>query len=171
MNRDHTGGKKLAVRKIVEYPADILEIECKPVMQFDKKLIKILNDMYDTMIEFDGVGLAAPQIGLDMKVAIVDIDDENGTIEIINPEILEVSGEQTGPEGCLSFPNLFGEVTRPFYVKIKAQDRKGKFYTFEAEDFLARAILHEIDHLNGVLFTSKVTRYLEAEELEGLGEE
>jgi peptide deformylase len=168
LDRDHTGGSKLAVRKIIEYPAEILEVQCKPVTQFDKKLIKILNDMYDTMIEFDGVGLAAPQIGLDIQAAIVDIDDETGTIEMMNPEILEVSGEQTGPEGCLSFPNLFGEVSRPFYVKIKAQDRKGKFYTFEAEDFLARAILHEIDHLHGVLFTSKVTRYLEEEELEGL---
>ncbi|KQL19042.1 peptide deformylase [Cytobacillus solani] len=158
----------MAVRKIVEFPAEILEVQCKPVTQFDKKQAKILNDMYDTMIEFDGVGLAAPQIGLDMQAAIVDIDDENGTIEMMNPEILEVSGEQTGPEGCLSFPNLFGEVSRPYYVKIKAQDRKGKFFTFEAEDFLARAILHEIDHLHGVLFTSKVTRYLDKEELEGL---
>lgn len=170
MDRDHTGGRKLSVRKIVEYPAEILEVQCKPVTQFDKKLAKILNDMYDTMIEFDGVGLAAPQIGLDMQAAIVDIDDENGTIEMMNPEILEVSGEQTGPEGCLSFPNLFGEVSRPLYVKIKAQDRKGKFYTFEAEDFLARAILHEIDHLHGVLFTSKVIRYLDEEELKGLEE-
>ena len=124
--------------------------------------------MYDTMIEFDGVGLAAPQIDLDIQVAIVDIDDESGTIEMINPEILETKGEQVGPEGCLSFPDLFGEVNRPQYVKIKAQDRKGKFYTLEAEDFLARAILHEIDHLHGVLFTSKVLRYLEEDELEGL---
>lgn len=135
---------------------------------FDKKLGKLLNDMYDTMIEFDGVGLAAPQIGLSRQIAIVDIDDEFGTIEIINPEILETNGEQTGPEGCLSFPGLYGEVTRPEYVKIKAQDRKGKYFTLEAEDFLARAILHEIDHLHGVLFTSKVTRYLNEEELEGL---
>ncbi|QED47488.1 peptide deformylase [Cytobacillus dafuensis] len=157
----------MSVRKIVTYPADILEIECKPVKIFDKKLTKILNDMYDTMIEFDGVGLAAPQIGLDQQVAIVDIDDEHGTIEMINPEILETSGEQIGPEGCLSFPGLYGEVNRPYYVKIKAQDRKGKFYIFEAEDFLARAILHEIDHLHGILFTSKVSRYLEESEMEG----
>ncbi len=128
----------------------------------------MLNDMYDTMLEFDGVGLAAPQIGQKLQIAIVDIDDEFGTIEMINPEILETDGEQTGPEGCLSFPGLYGEVTRPEYVKIKAQDRKGKFFTLEAEDFLARAILHEFDHLHGVLFTSKVTRYLNEEELEGL---
>jgi peptide deformylase len=166
--KKHTGGNRLSVRKIITYPAEILEVECKPVTQFDKKLVKILDDMYDTMIEFDGVGLAAPQIGLDMQVAIVDIDDDHGTIEMINPEILETKGEQVGPEGCLSFPNLYGEVVRPNYVKIKAQNRKGKHYTFEAEEFLARAILHEIDHLHGVLFTSKVTRYLKEEELEGL---
>lgn len=158
----------MSVKKIVTYPAEILEAECEPVKVFDKKLGKLLNDMYDTMLEFDGVGLAAPQIGQKLQIAIVDIDDEFGTIEMINPEILETDGEQTGPEGCLSFPGLYGEVTRPEYVKIKAQDRKGKFFILEAEDFLARAILHEIDHLHGVLFTSKVTRYLNEEELEGL---
>jgi peptide deformylase len=152
------------------YPADILETQCQSVRVFDKKLGKLLNDMYDTMIEFDGVGLAAPQIGIDQQIAIVDIGDDIGTIELINPEILESSGEQTGPEGCLSFPDLYGEVTRPNWVKIRAQDRKGKFYTLEAEEFLARAIVHEIDHLNGILFTSKVTRYLTDEELEGVEE-
>jgi peptide deformylase len=160
----------LAIRKLVTYPADILEIQCHQVRVFDKKLAKLLNDMYDTMIEFDGVGLAAPQIGIDQQIAIVDIGDDDGTIELINPEILESSGEQTGPEGCLSFPDLYGEVTRPNWVKVRAQDRKGKFYTLEAEEFLARAIVHEIDHLNGILFTTKVTRYLTDEELKG-GEE
>jgi peptide deformylase len=165
---DKNGGNVLAVKKIVTYPDEILEAVCEPVKVFDKKLGKLLNDMYDTMLEFDGVGLAAPQIGQKLQIAIVDIDDEFGTIEMINPEILETNGDQTGPEGCLSFPGLYGEVTRPGYVKVKAQDRKGKFFTLEAEDFLARAILHEIDHLHGVLFTSKVTRYLNEEELEGL---
>lgn len=161
----------MAVRKIVNYPADILEQECEVVNVFDKKLAKLLDDMYDTMIEFDGVGLAAPQIDINKQIAIVDIDDEHGTIEMINPVILETSGEQTGPEGCLSFPGLYGEVKRPYYVKIKAQNRKGKTYEFEAEEFLARAILHEIDHLHGVLFTSKVSRYLEEAELEELNQE
>lgn len=122
--------------------------------------------MYDTMIEFDGVGLAAPQIGVDEQIAVVDIEDGSGTIELINPEILETSGEQTGVEGCLSFPGLYGEVTRPYYVKVKAQDRKGKFFTIKAEDYLARAIQHEIDHLHGVLFTSKVSKYISEKELE-----
>ncbi len=158
----------MPILKVINYPAEILEQTCKPVNKFDRKLAKILDNMYDTMIEFDGVGLAAPQIGLDARIAIVDIDDELGTIEMINPVILETSGEQTGPEGCLSFPGLFGEVTRPNFVKIEAFDRKGRKYTLEAEEFLARAIQHEIDHLDGILFTTKVTRYLEDEELKGV---
>lgn len=158
----------MTIRKIVNYPAEILEQPCKPVTKFDRKLGKLLDDMYDTMIQYDGVGLAAPQIGLGERIAIVDIDDEHGTIELINPKLLESSGEQTGPEGCLSFPGLFGEVTRANYIKIEALNRKGKKYTFEAEGFLARAIQHEMDHLDGVLFTSKVIRYLEEEELKGV---
>lgn len=156
----------MTVRRIIKYPADILEQECEPVTKFDKKLGKLLNDMYDTMMEFDGVGLAAPQIGIMKQIAVVDIDDKSGTIEMINPEILETDGEQTGVEGCLSFPGIFGEVTRPFYVKVKAKNRKGKTFIVEAEDYLARAIQHEIDHLHGVLFTSKVSRYVTEEELE-----
>lgn len=161
----------MAIRKIVIHPADILEQTCTEVVKFDRKLAKILDDMYDTMIEYDGVGLAAPQIGLDERIAIVDIDDEQGTIEMINPRILKTSGEQTGPEGCLSFPGLFGEVTRPDFVKVEAFDRKGRKYALEAEGFLARAIQHEIDHLDGILFTTKVTRYLEEDELKGVESE
>ena len=161
----------MAIRKIVIHPADILEKSCKAVVSFDKKLARILDDMYDTMIEFDGVGLAAPQIGLDARIASVDIDDEHGTIEMINPRVIETAGEQTDPEGCLSFPGLYGEVTRPNYVKIGAFDRKGREYTLEAEGFLARAVQHEIDHLDGILFTTKVSRYLEDEELKGVESE
>ena len=158
----------MAIRKIVMYPAEVLEKKCRAVEKFDKKLLKLLDDMYDTMIEYDGVGLAAPQIGIDERIAIVDIDNELGTIEMINPHIIKTSGEQNGPEGCLSFPNLFGEVKRPNYVMIEAYNRKGKKYTLEAEEFLARAILHEIDHLDGILFTTKVSRYLEEDELKGV---
>ncbi len=150
------------------YPDEILEKECQEVKKFDKKLAKLLDDMYDTMIEYDGVGLAAPQIGIDARIAVVDIDDEAGKIEMVNPRILAASGEQTGPEGCLSFPGLFGEVMRPYYVKIEAFNRKGRKYTLEAEDFLARAIQHEMDHLDGVLFTTKVLRYLTDDELKGV---
>ncbi|MDM5327994.1 peptide deformylase [Neobacillus sp. CF12] len=158
----------MAIQKIVTYPAEVLEKKCRPVVKFDRMLAKLLDDMYDTMIEYDGVGLAAPQIGIDQRIAIVDIDNELGTIEMINPHIIKTSGEQSGPEGCLSFPDLFGEVTRPNYVMIEAYNRKGKKYTLEAEEFLARAILHELDHLDGILFTTKVTRYLEEDELKGV---
>ncbi|MFN2746176.1 MULTISPECIES: peptide deformylase [Bacillus] len=156
----------MAVKPIVTYPAEVLETPAEPVAAFDKSLKKLLDNMYDTMLELDGVGLAAPQIGVSKRAAVVDIGDETGRIELINPEIIEERGEQTGPEGCLSFPGLYGEVTRSDYVKVKACDRRGKPFTIEAEGFLARALLHEIDHLDGVLFTSKVTRYIEAEELE-----
>jgi len=157
----------LGIKKIVMYPAEILEQKCSEVTKFDRKLGKLLDDMYETMIEFDGVGLAAPQIGVSERIAIVDIDDESGTIEMINPRIIETSGDQIGPEGCLSFPGLYGEVSRPYYVKIEAYNRKGKKFTLEAEAFLARAIQHEMDHLDGILFTSKVSRYLEEDELKG----
>ncbi|RIW36360.1 peptide deformylase [Bacillus salacetis] len=156
----------MAILPIVTYPNEILEIECRKVTVFDKKLRSFLDDMYDTMIAADGVGLAAPQVGRDLSAAIVDIGDETGTIEMINPEVLEVKGEQTDLEGCLSFPNLYGEVSRPEYVKAAFQDRKGRNLIIEAEGFLARAILHEIDHLHGVLFTAKVIRYIEEDELE-----
>ena len=164
------GGMKMTVKKIVMYPAEVLEKPCKPVTVFNQKLKKLINDMYDTMIEFDGVGLAAPQVGVDEQIAIVDIDDGTGMIELINPEILETKGEQTDVEGCLSFPGLYGEVTRPYYVKVKAMNRKGKTNIIEAEGYLARAIQHEIDHLHGVLFTSKVTNYIKEEELQEVEE-
>ncbi|UTI40498.1 peptide deformylase [Niallia sp. RD1] len=158
----------MAVKQIVMFPDPVLETPCEEVTVFDKKLAKLLNDMYETMIEFDGVGLAAPQIGISKQIAVVDIDDEMGTLELINPRLLEINGSQVGPEGCLSFPGLFGDVERPFSIKVEARNRKGKKYIIEAEEYLARAILHEMDHLDGVLFTSKVIRYLEEDELEGV---
>ncbi|KMY53568.1 MULTISPECIES: peptide deformylase [Bacillaceae] len=156
----------MAQLPIVYYPDAILEKKCEPVTQFDKKLKKLVKDMYETMIAADGVGLAAPQIGKDMQLAIVDIEDDHGLITLINPVIEEAKGSDTDIEGCLSFPGLYGHVTRPSFVKVKAQDVKGRFFTLKAEGFLARAIQHEIDHLHGVLFTSKVERYIPKEELE-----
>jgi peptide deformylase len=157
----------VAVLPIVKHPDKILETPCKKVEMFDRKLAKLLDDMYDTMIDADGVGLAAPQIGQNIRVAIVDVDDESGTFELINPIMLSSRGTDRDVEGCLSFPNLYGEVERPSYVKIQAQDRNGRTYILEAEDYLARAIQHEMDHLEGILFTSKVVRYISEEELEG----
>ncbi|MEK5522600.1 peptide deformylase [Heyndrickxia sporothermodurans] len=161
----------MAILTIVKHPADILEKECEPVTQFDKKLKVLLNDMYETMLSADGVGLAAPQIGIDQQIAVVDIGDDTGRLNLINPVIIEKSGEQTDVEGCLSFPGLYGTVSRPFYVKVQAQDVKGRTFYIEAEDYLARAIQHEIDHLHGVLFTTKVLKYIDEEELEGYEEE
>lgn len=161
----------MAILPIVLFPDKILEQKCAKVTSFDKNLAKLLNNMHETMLEADGVGLAAPQVGVKKQIAVVDIGNDEEIIEIINPEILEASGEQTDPEGCLSFPGVYGEVTRPYKVKIRAQDRRGRTYELEAEDFLARAIQHEIDHLNGVLFTWKVIKYLTEEELERYGVE
>lgn len=157
----------MTIRKIVEHPDPVLETECKIVNTFDKNLKKLVQDMFDTMYDAEGVGLAAPQIGISEQIAVVDVGDEKGQIVLINPVVKKTSGSQTGPEGCLSFPGLFGEVERPFEVTVSAQDENGKEYTIKANDFLARAILHEIDHLHGILFTSKVIAYYENEELEG----
>lgn len=157
----------MTILKIVEHPHPVLETECEQVKTFDKKLKKLVKDMFETMYEAEGVGLAAPQIGIAEQIAVVDIGDDTGQLVLINPVIKKASGSQSGPEGCLSFPGLFGEVERPFEVTVTAQDVNGKEFTLKASDFLARAIQHEIDHLHGILFTSKVIEYYETEELEG----
>jgi peptide deformylase len=155
----------MAIKKIVLHPNPILTTKCEKVVTFDNKLKKLLNDMFDTMYEADGVGLAAPQIGISKQIAVIDTG-QSGKIELINPIIIEESGEQVGPEGCLSFPSLYGDVSRANVVKVEAQNRKGKTFTLTAEGFFARAVLHEIDHLQGVLFTEKVIRYYEEGELD-----
>ncbi|MFC0237668.1 peptide deformylase [Fictibacillus phosphorivorans] len=157
----------MTILKIVEHPHPVLETECEPVKTFDKNLKTLVKDMFETMYEAEGVGLAAPQVGIAEQIAIVDIGDDMGQLVLINPVIKKASGSQSGPEGCLSFPGLFGEVERPFEITVTAQDVSGKEFTLKANDFLARAIQHEIDHLHGILFTSKVIEYYETEELEG----
>ncbi|TDO10861.1 peptide deformylase [Bacillus subtilis] len=155
----------MAVKKVVTHPAEVLETPAETVTVFDKKVKKLLDDMYDTMLEMDGVGLAAPQIGILKRVAVVDIGDDSDRIDLVNPEILEKSGEQTGIEGCLSFPGVYGDVTRADYVKVRALNRQGKPFILEARGFLARAVQHEMDHLDGVLFTSKISKYYTEDEL------
>lgn len=130
----------------------ILRKKCKDVTVFDDKLFKLLDDLADTMYEYEGVGLAAPQVGILKNVAVIDVRDSNGLIELINPKIVETFGRQTGKEGCLSFPNLMGDVTRPKRVLVKAFNRSGEEFILTGENLLARALCHEIDHLNGVLF-------------------
>lgn len=161
----------MAIRTIITHPNEILTTKCREVEVFDEKLATLLDDMYDTMIASDGIGIAAPQVGETIQVAIVDLGEGQEVIEMVNPEVVEIGGSEIEVEGCLSFPDIYGEVERPFYVKVEAQDRDGALYELEAEDYEARAILHEIDHLHGVLFTTKVIRYVDLEELENEEEE
>lgn len=146
----------MALRRVTKMGEPVLRKVCKPVTKFDEKLAQLLDDMADTMYEADGVGLAAPQVGMLKRAVIVDVGD--GIIELINPEIIETSGEQTDIEGCLSVDNINEEVTRPYFVKVKAQDRNGNEFEIAGEELLARAFCHEIDHLNGILFVDRVKK-------------
>ena len=149
----------MAIREIREKGDEILYKKCKAVVKFDEKLHILLDDMYETMQSRDGVGLAAPQVGILKRAVVIDVGD--GKIELINPEIVEESGEQTGSEGCLSVPGVFGEVTRPNVVTVKAQDRDGKWFKITGKELLARAFCHEIEHLDGKLFLDRVNRFID----------
>ena len=151
----------MAIRTIRTQGDEILSKVCKPVVKFDKKLHILLDDMYDTMQKHEGVGLAAPQVGILRRAAVIDVGDER--IELINPEITETEGSQVDSEGCLSFPGIFGKVERPMKVKAKAQDRNGNRFEIEGEGLLARAICHECEHLDGKVFTARVTEYIDPE--------
>ena len=144
----------MAIRNILKMGEPLLNKKSKQVVDFNDRLHTLLDDMADTMYKEDGVGLAAPQVGVLRRAVVVDIGE--GLIELINPVIVETSGEQTDLEGCLSVVDYIGEVTRPNYVKVKAQDRFGKDIEVEGEGFLARAFCHEIDHLEGILFVERV---------------
>ncbi|PIC84416.1 peptide deformylase [Sporosarcina sp. P1] len=156
----------MTILKIIKHPSSILTTPCKEVTIFDDELGVLLDNMHETMMEHDGVGIAAPQIGKSIRVAIVDFDEGQDIIEMINPVVTATGGSEVEVEGCLSFPGLFGEVERPFHVRIEAQERNGKLYELEAEGYEARAILHEIDHLNGVLFDKKIQRVVDPSEFE-----
>lgn len=140
----------MAIRNIVIEGDEILTKKCRPVEKFDERLHELLDDMYDTMVKADGCGLAAPQIGILRRIAVIDVGD--GKIELVNPEIIARSGEQNLQEGCLSCPNQFGFTKRPAKIKVRAQDRTGEFFEYEATELLAVASCHEIDHLDGILF-------------------
>ncbi|MGH2317444.1 peptide deformylase [Planococcus sp. SE5232] len=156
----------MSIRMVVKHPNEVLETKCQPVTTFDKNLAVLLDDMHETMIESDGVGIAAPQVGVAVRAAIVDFREGQEPIEMINPELVLFEGAETDIEGCLSFPGIFGEVERYDHIKIKAQERDGSWYELEAEGYEARAIQHEMDHLDGILFTSKITKYVTQEELD-----
>ena len=144
----------MAIRKIRELGDDILRKRCKPVKEMTPKTKELIEDMIDTMYEADGVGLAAPQVGILKRIVVMDVGE--GPIVMINPEILETSGEQTGQEGCLSVPGKAGIVSRPNYVKARAYDIDMNEYEIEGEELLARCICHECDHLDGVIYVDKV---------------
>ena len=153
----------MGLRKILTDKDPALHKVCKPVEKFDQKLHKLLDDMRETLIDSNGVGLAAPQVGILRRVVLVDVGDE--IIELINPEMLETDGEQIGAEGCLSVPGKYGLVRRPNYAKVRAQDRNGDWYEYEGEELIARCFCHELDHLDGIIYTEVMDRFLTEEEL------
>lgn len=152
----------MAVREIVKDGDPCLTKVCRPVEKFDEKLAMLLDDMYETMQLADGVGLAAPQVGILRRICVIDIGE--GRIELINPKIVKKKGRQKEVEGCLSFPGLYGYTDRPKAVTVEALDRHGKPFTVSGEDLLARAFCHEIDHLDGISFKSHVVEYVDTEE-------
>ena len=145
----------MAIREVREMGDDVLEKQCKPVTKMTLRTKILIEDMLDTMYEKMGVGLAAPQVGILKQIVVIDVGE--GPIVLINPEIVETSGEQTGEEGCLSVPGMSGQVTRPNYVKVKALDMDMNEQIYEGEGLLARAFCHELDHLDGQLFIDIAT--------------
>ena len=144
----------MALRNIVKVGDDVLRKVCRTQLTFDQKLWDLLDDMSETMYKAEGVGLAAPQVGLLRRICVIDIGE--GLIELVNPVIVEKSGKQKGSEGCLSVPNRFEEVQRPNKVTVRAQNRNGENIVIKGEGFLARALCHEIDHLDGILYIDRI---------------
>ena len=161
----------MARRNILTKEDPALYKKCRPVTEFNSRLHQLLDDMKETLSQENGVGLAAPQVGV-LRRAVIVLEtnvpegEEEYMIELVNPEIIEASGEQFGAEGCLSVPEEYGMVRRPMHVKVRAQDRNGESFEVEGEGLTARCFCHEIDHLEGIIFTSKCERMLTKEELE-----
>ena len=154
----------LAIRNIVKEGDSVLTKVCRPVEKFDEKLEALIEDMYETMDNGGGVGLAAPQVGILRRIFVIDIGE--GRMEFVNPKIVKTSGVQESSEGCLSCPGEFGITKRPMYVTAVAQNRHGDQFTINAEGLLAKAICHENDHLDGILFKEHIIRMLEPNETE-----
>lgn len=159
----------MALRKILTADEPTLHKICKPVTKFDKKLHELLDDMAETLYDANGVGLAAPQVGILRRIVVIDTGEE--LVELINPEIMETSGEQDGVEGCLSVPGEYWLVKRPNYAKARAQDREGNWFELEGEELIARCICHECDHLDGHIYTEIAHHKLTDEELDALRSE
>ena len=160
----------MAIRNIVTSEDPVLRKKSRPVVNFDEKLWTLLDDMKETLKKADGAGLAAVQVGILRRAVIVDVGDGK-PLELINPEIVETSGEQEGQEGCLSLPGKWGVVRRPEFVRVRAQNRKGQWCMYKGEGLKARCFCHEIDHLDGIVFTDRAKRMLTDEELRRLNKE
>ncbi len=156
----------MALRKIVEQGEDCLNKVCRPVTEFNPRLHTLMDDLVETLAEAGGAGLAAPQVGVLRRACVVMDEETEEYIELVNPEIVAQSGEQTGPEGCLSVPGKWGLVTRPSYVRVRAQDRDGDWFEIEGEGLMARCYCHELEHLDGHLYTEHIDRFLTDEEVE-----
>lgn len=154
----------MAIRNIVKEGDPILTKVCRPVERFDEKLAALIEDMFETMEDGEGVGLAGPQVGILRRVFVIDIGD--GRLEFVNPKIIKTKGVQEGSEGCLSCPGEYGITKRPMYVTATAQNRHGDQFTINAEGLLAKAICHEYDHLDGILFKEHVIRKIDPSELD-----
>ncbi|OUN25212.1 peptide deformylase [Pseudoflavonifractor sp. An85] len=160
----------MSLRTILTQGDPALEKVCRPVEQFDQKLHDLLDDMKETLIDSNGVGLAAPQIGILRRVVVV-MDSEDNMVELVNPEMIASDGEQTGLEGCLSVPGKYGVVTRPATATVRAQDRNGNFFEVSGEGIVARCFCHELEHLDGHLFVEHTQRLYTVEELEAMEDE
>ena len=157
----------MAIREILTDKDPVLHKRCHPVTQFDEKLWSLIDDMRDTLSDANGAGLAAPQIGILRRVVVV-IDANEEMLELVNPELVTQDGEQDGLEGCLSVPGLWGYVTRPMKAKVKAQDRNGNWFEAEGEEIVARCFCHELEHLDGRVFTEHTDKLYTGEELDRL---
>lgn len=159
----------MAVRNILTDQDPALHKKCHPITKFDDKLGDLLDDLKETLADASGAGLAAPQVGI-LRRAVIVVDENDSMLELVNPEIIARDGEQDGLEGCLSVPGMWGYVLRPRKVRVKAQDRDGKWFEVEGEDIIARCFCHEIDHLDGHVFTEHVDRLYTSEEIQELTE-
>lgn len=160
----------MALRKILKQGDSALEKVCRPVEKFDRKLHWLLDDLRETLEEADGVGLAAPQVGI-LRRAVIVVDDQEQMIELVNPVIIRQEGEQDGWEGCLSVPGMYGKVRRPSSVTVRAQDRNGNFFEVSGGDMVARCFCHELEHLDGHLFVEHTDKLYTVEELEAMEED
>lgn len=160
----------MAIRTIITQEDPILHKRCHPVTQFDQKLWDLLDDMKETLAEANGVGLAAPQVGI-LRRAVVVVNEAGTVLELVNPKIIDQKGEQEGLEGCLSVPGMWGNVKRPMWVKVRAQDRNGNYFESEGEALTARCFCHELAHLEGQLYTELTDHLYTSEELDAMMEE